>query len=91
MAVLDKFCSYPWTFAEVHGDGSIYVCCPGYCGWKALGNIFRDDIDSVWNSAQAQAFRAGILDGSFCECDKKLCPFVIEGNLSSTAEAREQG
>lgn len=77
----DRFCHLPWTFAEIHADGSVYVCCPRYSSNKKIGNIFLDRPNEVWNSTAAIEFRKGILDGSFRMCDPIQCPMIAGKSL----------
>ncbi|MGD0635785.1 MAG: SPASM domain-containing protein [Beijerinckiaceae bacterium] len=83
-----KFCSNPWTYCEIFGGGGVYICCPAYVHGKAIGNIFHNSFEEIWNSAQAQLFRKGVLDGSYCACDMQRCPGALTGTLPTHAEAR---
>lgn len=77
----ERFCPLPWTLAEIHSDGSVYVCCPRYSDGKKIGNIFTDSPMEIWNSETAQKFRAGILDGDFAMCHPTLCPSLAGRDL----------
>jgi Iron-sulfur cluster-binding domain len=76
-----RFCAYPFTFAEIHGNGDVYLCCPRWSGERAIGNVFRDTPEALWNSVQAQQIRAGIHDGTFSHCSHTLCPEIVARTL----------
>jgi len=86
-----KFCAHPWVYAEIYNGGGVYICCPAWNGNKHVGNIYQGSFDDIWNSMQAQLFRAGILNGSFDQCDHRKCPAIISGNLPTREEARVGG
>ncbi|MDR3408784.1 MAG: SPASM domain-containing protein [Methylovirgula sp.] len=83
-----KFCSNPWTYCEIYAGGGVYICCPAWNYNKHVGNIFYESFDEIWNSAQAQLFRAGILDGSFSACDHQKCPFIVSRSLPTIEQER---
>lgn len=83
-----RFCHTPFTFAEIHREGDVFLCCPAWVP-HPIGNIFKDSPMSLWNSAEAQSIRAGIIDGSFCRCDHKLCPEIAAGTLPLKSDADE--
>ncbi|MCW5772545.1 MAG: radical SAM protein [Rhodospirillaceae bacterium] len=75
------FCTLPFSYAEIHPNGKVYLCCPRYSGLRAVGNIFRDSPSAVWNSYRARQIRAGIHDGSYRLCDHKECPNLAGRSL----------
>jgi len=75
------FCVLPFSYAEIHPNGKVYMCCPRYSGLRAIGNVFTDAPHEIWNSARAQRIRAGIHDGSFRLCDHKECPNIAGHDL----------
>jgi radical SAM family protein/iron-sulfur cluster protein len=85
-ALKDRFCPSPWSYSEIFSTGEVFVCCSAWTNFKCIGNIFTDPPESVWNSHQAIAMRAGILEGSFCECDHSKCPHIF-GNLLPTRQS----
>jgi pyruvate-formate lyase-activating enzyme len=76
-----QFCNFPFTLAEIHYSGDVYLCCPTWTGNRAIGNIFKDSPAALWNSIEAQAVRAGVIDGSFCRCEHHICPEIVAGTL----------
>src|SRR5271156_1705952 len=83
-----KFCDNPWTYCEIYAGGGVYVCCPAWNHNVAVGNIFYNTPDEIWNSHQAQLFRLGILDGSYSACDLEKCPKILSGSLPTVEKAR---
>lgn len=76
------FCALPFSYAEIHPNGKVYLCCPRYSGLRSIGNIFKDKPEALWNSYRAQQIRAGIHDGSFRHCDHSECPKLAGRNLA---------
>jgi pyruvate-formate lyase-activating enzyme len=76
-----RFCRLPWSYAELHADGGVFVCCPRYNDRRAIGNFFKQGLEEIWNSQQAVAFRADILSGSFAQCNHRLCPEIAGRHL----------
>lgn len=69
-------CTRPFTWCEIHSDGSVYACCPS---WQKvpLGNLLQQPFQEIWNGTAATGLRRSILDGSFGLCEKQRCPFLI--------------
>ncbi len=84
-----KFCDSPWTYAEITGGGGVYICCPIWTGNKAIGNIFDNSPEEIWNSYQATLIREGILNGSFSQCDHEKCPKIIGNSLLTRESVRQ--
>lgn len=77
------FCELPFSYAEIHRAGKVYLCCPSYSGGRAIGNVFTDSPEKIWNSYRAQAIRAGIHDASFRLCHHTKCPALAGRDLDS--------
>src|SRR5215467_8070692 len=77
----DRICKNAWTYAEVTSGGRVYVCCPIWTGDKAIGNIFTDTPEQIWNSYTAITIREGILNGSYAACEHNKCPMIIGNSL----------
>ena len=53
----------------------MFSCCPAWIDDHDIGRYDSGaDIFEIWNSAESQAIRASIFDGSFKFCSTKLCP-----------------
>jgi MoaA/NifB/PqqE/SkfB family radical SAM enzyme len=76
-----RFCSLPFQYAEIQSSGGVYVCCPQYSGERSIGSIFENSPDEIWNGKEAQAIRAGVLDGSFSHCHHDNCPYIASLSL----------
>ena len=84
----NRFCAAPFEHFALLRDGRVFQCCPTWLPPSA-GNFRISSGDDVWNSKEAQAVRASILDGSFSSCDRTFCPHIQAGSLPTIAEARE--
>ena len=65
----DYVCWNPFSYAEIHGDGKMYFCCPS---WLPVG--LEGDFNKAWYSEKAQEIRQSILDGSYRFCSEQNCP-----------------
>ena len=83
-----RFCGVPFEHFELLPNGDVFQCCPTWLPSSA-GNFRAASGNEVWNSKQAQAVRASILDGSFSFCRRNLCPHIQSGDLPTIAQARE--
>jgi pyruvate-formate lyase-activating enzyme len=86
----DRFCGLPWSFAEVHRGGDVYVCCPRYSGNRPIGNIFSETPSETWNSQAARRFRQGILDGTFDMCHRTQCPRIAGRDLPARSSITDE-
>jgi radical SAM protein with 4Fe4S-binding SPASM domain len=68
-----RFCAKPFQNLEVAQNGDVYLCCQGWLP-VSVGNVWTDDISSIWNGPRAQELRRSILDDSFRHCT--ACPFL---------------
>ena len=74
------FCSRPFNNVEYHLDGNVYFCCPSWIK-TPIGNLKNSSIEDMWNSNEAHAVRASILDGSYSYCRKEICPYIQAKDL----------
>src|SRR5437016_14546850 len=85
------FCSVPFERLEMHPDGKCFACCPGWLR-RPLGTLSEDTpFEEIWNGQAAREIRAGILDGSFRDCDENRCPHLASatGHVMEIDAARE--
>lgn len=68
-----RYCKRAFEHFEITADGNCYVCCPVDIKFYSIGNIFRDDIDCIWNSQEAQNIRKSVLDGTYKYCSLDNC------------------
>lgn len=83
-----RFCRNPFEKVEIHANGKMYNCCPGWTDLP-LGDVGENGVDDLWNSDVSQEFRRSILDGSFRYCRHKICPAIQNGSLPTLEEARQ--
>lgn len=53
----NRFCKDPWTKLLVDINGRVTLCCGGS---PAIGNIFEQDFDEMWNGPVAQKLRSTV-------------------------------
>ncbi|RKX19724.1 MAG: hypothetical protein DRP51_06895 [Candidatus Zixiibacteriota bacterium] len=57
-----RLCPYPWTQMAVTYNGDAVPCCRDTSARSILGNVFEDDIMTVWNGSKYRLFRQNLLD-----------------------------
>lgn len=68
------FCYNPWKFINIYEYGNCNFCREDLLKDKyKLGNIFKNDIEEIWNGEKAQKFRQSILDGKYEFCNQGSC------------------
>ncbi len=70
------FCSKPFEWLEAKNDGNAYLCCSAWLP-VSVGNLHREDPQTVWTSKLARQIRESVLDGSYAFCSAKRCPELI--------------
>jgi radical SAM protein with 4Fe4S-binding SPASM domain len=50
-------CTFPWYSIVIFSDGTVVPCPQDFYGKLALGNIFRDSFESLWNGPAMTALR----------------------------------
>jgi MoaA/NifB/PqqE/SkfB family radical SAM enzyme len=81
----DSFCVKPFAELSVLCDGRAVCCCPNWLK-EPIGNLNHQSIDEIWNGEQIKKVREGIIDGSYRECKKDVCPFLATGKFSGPRE-----
>lgn len=56
-------CRAPWDSIVVSWDGDVNLCCGIYRKENALGNIFEEDLEDIWNNSKYQASRLAVKNG----------------------------
>ena len=69
-------CTFPWYALVIFADGTVTTCPQDFFGNLALGNIFDDDLQTIWNSKKMHDLRKlhvkrNIEEGHPCyNCDR---------------------
>lgn len=64
-----KQCRDPWDFLFVDVHGNIRVCCTSH---RIMGNLFQDDVLTIWNNEAYQEFRRKMVSADIPE-ECKTC------------------
>lgn len=75
------FCPMPFSHFRVSTVGDVSICSPSRVKIPVVGNLLRNDVEDVWNSPDAQAFRQSILNGTFEYCKADHCPALQKQSL----------
>lgn len=66
-------CKFPFSFIEVFSNGDVYPCCPEYCYYYCLGNIFEQSLEEIWYGSKATALRKRLLSDDHTVCNAMQC------------------
>lgn len=77
----DRFCPMPFTNFRVSASGDVSICSPERMKIPVVGNLLASSAEEVWNSAEAQTIRRGVLDGSYSQCIGAYCPALQKNSL----------
>ena len=67
------YCENPWNCLELNNDGKCFFCNPCFSNFNTIGNIFEDDIDTIWNGEKAQNYRKDVLEKKYTYCNYNNC------------------
>ncbi len=75
-------CWEPFTYLEVHPDGSAYTCCTAYVKHNhSIGNVYQvSSLDELWNSDNVKKLRYCVSNGDFEYCNS-ICKWLDERNF----------
>ena len=57
-----NLCHYPWTSVVIASNGDVVACCRDLQHKTVLGNLFDDDLISIWNGEKYQNLRKGLIN-----------------------------
>ncbi|NQT90796.1 MAG: radical SAM protein [Candidatus Omnitrophica bacterium] len=60
----DTICSQPFERLYIRGNGDAYACCSVVYG-PIVGNVIKDSIYDIWNSAKMRRLRAALLNNDW--------------------------
>lgn len=58
-------CEFPWMVLSVNWNGDILPCCDDYMGKNILGNVNKQNLQSIWNGKQLKTIRLALKSRSF--------------------------
>ena len=68
-------CSFPFENIEIDLNGDVFTCCSNWINNYALGNIYENSLDEIWNGEKARILREKILNGDYSICSKDYCQY----------------
>lgn len=66
-------CKFPFSYIEIFPNGDVYPCCPEYCYYYCLGNIFKQSLEDIWYGEKAVALRNRLLLQDYTVCNFSQC------------------
>ncbi len=78
-----KICDLPFKGIHVCEGGDVRVC-----GWtyECIGNLFEEDLYSIWHGEKAEKVRESIRNGSFSCCNKVACQYCANDSCDDLSE-----
>ncbi|MBI4777810.1 SPASM domain-containing protein, partial [Candidatus Desantisbacteria bacterium] len=77
-------CSFPWFSMYITVDGEVKPCCMfSYLDTK-FGNLWQEDIHTIWNNAKYQGFRQVLKGGKYPDV---RCQGCVPENMLDLAAA----
>lgn len=55
-----NLCPYPWTSMVIASNGDVVACCRDLEHKTVLGNLFEEDLPSIWNGEKYQQLRQSL-------------------------------
>lgn len=80
--LVGKYCSKPFTWAEIDMHGRVWLCCPSWLPYP-IGNILENTLEELWNNEKAQTLRNQIFTGDWKYCQHKFCPLIQSNSLDN--------
>jgi radical SAM protein with 4Fe4S-binding SPASM domain len=71
---LPNGCFWLWFCTEITWEGNIIPCCEDEEAEFVMGNIFQEDLRSIWNNGRYIEFRRKILNG---QKDIPICRYCL--------------
>jgi len=69
-ALQSLHCKMPWKYMFICDKGTTYLT--GSCV-KPIGNIYKNSLDEIWNSPEAQGYRENMLKNEFKDICRPEC------------------
>lgn len=78
-----KFCDRPFNSIHLDPNGGCRLCA-----WTNanLGDLVQEDLETVWNSENANKIREAVKKGNYEFCRKTSCPFLENDSLPEISE-----
>jgi molybdenum cofactor biosynthesis enzyme MoaA len=74
---LNTYCSRPYDTVLIDKTGGCFLCeCTSWLP-QSVGNLHKQPIESILESALASELRSSIADGSYRYCNNKQCSYLL--------------
>lgn len=79
-----KICVVPFTDMSISYNGDVVLCPIDFNNVYVVGNVFKEELQEIWNGKHAQKLRKALLDNNLTyfseirhDCDKCNSPYVM--------------
>lgn len=76
------FCVAPWLSLNINQNGNVQPCCNGDL---CLGNVLKEDIETIWNNDKIKNFRKAMVEN----IPQKHCTECYEKEISGQKSLRQ--
>ena len=77
-------CARPFDTVLVDKNGSCFVCeCTAWLP-QSIGNLFKEDLESILSNPTRKYIQSTVQDSSFRLCNNSQCSYIIGGLVSNT-------
>ena len=85
-----KPCEFPFDNIQIEYDGGVFPCCPTYLKFRPFGNIYKDDLMSIWTGNDFEEIRQKMLKGDFSMCNRNECYYRPSDKYTKDFNAKKQ-
>tara|TARA_Y100000592_G_scaffold5599_1_gene8064 strand:- start:5388 stop:6386 length:999 start_codon:yes stop_codon:yes gene_type:complete len=81
-------CARPYDTLLIDSWGSCFVCeCQSWLP-QSVGNLHRNSIPEILNSAMAKEIRTSVSDGTYRYCNNHQCMYLKKGDINPVTQGR---
>ena len=81
-------CARPYDTLLIDSWGSCFVCeCQAWLP-QSVGNLHRNTIPEILNSAMTREMQASVTDGTYKYCNNHQCMYIKKGDIRSATQGR---
>lgn len=81
---IKDICARPFDTVLIDKNGSCFICeCTAWLP-QSIGNLYREDLESILKNSTRKYIQSTVQDGSFKLCNNSQCSYIISGSVSNT-------
>ena len=81
---IKDICARPFDTVLIDKNGSCFICeCTAWLP-QSIGNLYKEELESILSSSTRKYIQSTVQDGSFKLCNNSQCSYIISGLVSNT-------